>query len=202
MKLTDREKIILTLLPLALILGGYAWWFNMFERHKLAKVQGEYDQAAKAAVRPIDVMNRKADVLGLEGEIEILTSENRELEQRVEQVCGTLTGAQRRMRAIDELTVLFDRHRLAIVEECPADQGKHKELPTSMAEATSRLMGSAKGRAGRVRCVHFAGRYADVLAALEEIAADETPAAIPVGLTMSEGDVAAELRKWTLLVWM
>ena len=202
MKLTDREKIILALLPLALILGGYAWWFNMFERHKLAKVQNEYNRAAEAAVRPIDVMNRRADVLGLEREIEILSPENRELEERIKQVCGTLTGARRRMRAIDELTILFKRYRLAIVEECPADQGNRKELPTSMAEATRRLMGSAKGQAGQVRCVHFTGRYTDVLAALEEIATDETPAAIPVGLTMAEADVAADQRKWMLLVWM
>jgi hypothetical protein len=202
MKITEREKLVLTLLPLAIILGGYAWWFNMFERHRLAKVDADYDRAVAAAVRPLDVMEQRTTVAVLRREIESLKTQNKELEERRLRTLGELAGPQKRMQATGELTGLFERYGLQIIEECPAGKEHGAQLPKSMMEAFGRLAGPAKPAAGRVRCMHFTGRYLDVLAALDDIALDETPPAIPVGLTMSEADANGDVRSWTLLVWM
>jgi hypothetical protein len=202
MKISERERLVLTLLPLAIILGGYAWWFNMFERHRVAKVEADYERASAGAVRPVEVVGQRAQAAAQRRQIDSLKTERKELEDRRLRIVGELAGPQKRMRATDELTGLFERHGLQILEECPAGKDHAAQLPPSMTAAFGRLEGASKPLASQVRCIHFTGRYMDVLAALEEIAQHETPPAIPVGLTMSETEADRDVRTWTLQVWM
>jgi hypothetical protein len=153
-------------------------------------------------VRPLELATQRAEVATLKRQTDELENEKRELESRKAETCGQLAGSRKRMRSLDALTALFKRYRLSIVEDCPAGEKHEAKLPTAMAEATKRLMGESQGQPGQVRCIHFVGRYMDVLAALEELAGDESPAAVPVGLSMSEANVESELREWTLMVWL
>jgi len=203
MKLTEREQILVTLLPAAVIVAGYVWLSPMFSSGKpLGTLRDEYAQAEQDAVRSLELAAQRAQVATLKQQIAELEKEKRELESRMAETCGQLAGSRKRMRSLEALTGLFQRHRLAIVEDCPAEEGHDARLPAPMAEATGRLLGGSPQRAGQVRCIHFVGRYMDVLAALEELAAEQPPAAVPVGLSMSEADVESELREWALFVWL
>ncbi len=203
MKLTEREQLVVTLLPAVVIVAGYVWLSPVFSRGKpLGTLRQEYAEAEEAAVRPVELMSQRAQVSSLEKQIDELGTEKRSLQSRVEETCGRLSGNRKRIRSLDALTGLFRRHGLAIVEDCPAEDGHEVKLPAAMAEATDRLLSSSQERTGQVRCIHFVGRYMDVLAALEELAGDRSSAAVPVGLNMSEADVATDLRKWSLLVWL
>jgi len=203
MKLSEREQLLVTLLPAVVIVAAYVWLSPMFSGGKpLGTLREECDAARKSAVRPIDLMAQRAQVSTLKERIEALEKEKRELEGRVAETCGKLAGSRKRMRSLDALTGLFRRHGLSIVEDCPAGKDHEAKLPSAMAEATGRLMGRSQDQAGQVRCIHFVGRYMDVLAALQELAGEKSSAAVPVGLSMSEADMTTELRQWTLLVWL
>jgi len=203
MKLTEREQVLVTFLPAAVIVAGYVWLSPLFSSGKpLGTLRDEYAQAGQEAVRPLELSAQRAQVATVKRRIEELEKEKRDLEDRMAETCGQLAGSRKRMRSLDALTGLFKRHGLSIIEDGPAEEGHQARLPAPMAEATGRLLGGSPQRAGQVRCIHFVGRYMDVLAALEELAGDSSPAAVPVGLSMSEADVQSELREWTLLVWL
>jgi hypothetical protein len=98
--------------------------------------------------------------------------------------------------------MLFATHELDIIEDCPAGSRHKTKVSPCLSEAVQRLSGSAADQQGHVRCVHFHGRYMDVLAALEAIARDESYPVVPIGLTMEEADANSDVREWMLSVWM
>ena len=59
MKLTDREKLLLLVAPVAIILAGYASWFNLFQRAKLQAVTSAYQAAVDefGKIGPYDAAN-------------------------------------------------------------------------------------------------------------------------------------------------
>ena len=60
MKLSPRERLLVLLLPLTVVLGGYAWWFNVFQRPKMAEFQKDHSAAAANAVSPVTLMEQRA----------------------------------------------------------------------------------------------------------------------------------------------
>jgi hypothetical protein len=202
MKTTERERFLITLLPFALVLGGYAWWLNLFAPFEVGNLEKKRQEAAKEAVRPVEVMEQKARVAMLQRELTQLEGEGRALDARMKEASATLGGSMKRMQAVEALTTLFAAHRLAIVQDCPAGNRHNTKIPPCLSEATQRLSGSSGDKSGYVRCVHFQGRYMDVLAALEAIARDESFPVVPIGLTMDEADANSDVRTWMLAVWM
>ena len=205
MKLTDREKIILLLAPLAVVLGAYAWWFNLFVRAKFSAAQQAYEAAVAGQVSPTALVQEQARKTALQGEIDELQKQKTALESRAAGIAGQKTDALRGIQAEQQLTELFQRHALRLIEEGPGVQHGAAALPGSLAEAIGRVAGTGKPpaeAARQVRRLRLAGRYPDLLAALRELAQAEHPPGIPLSVTMAEADVDVEQRSWTLLIWM
>jgi hypothetical protein len=202
MKLTDRERLVLLLLPPALVLGGYSWWFNLFERPKLNQVEKEHRDVAAKQVSPAEVLQHQAVAARLQREVEELTDQKRRLQAEAAEIAGNVGEPAKRITAAHELTELFRRHGLHVVEEGLAKQGTDLKLPKSVTDAIGRLGTVSRERLGQVRCWRLAGRFADLRAAMQELAQQSAPPGIPVGLTMAEADVTVPQRHWTLFVWM
>ena len=60
MQLSSRERLLVLLLPLTVVLGGYAWWFNVFQRPKMAEFQKDHTAAAANSVSPVTLMEQRA----------------------------------------------------------------------------------------------------------------------------------------------
>ena len=219
MKLTEREKTILPFLPVVAILLIYAWWFTIVQRPKVRAVQEEHRQAVAKQVHPLDLMRRQREVDALSREVAVIEKQKADLDRRVAEMTGTKSPSLRHShnKALNEL---LDRHHLQVVEESPASQGSGGKLPKSVTDVLGRLTQTAQSsstgktaKAGlpgqtpvkndaQVRSLRFTGRFADVMAAIEELSQNQDPPGIPIALSMAETDLLNEIRHWTLLVWM
>jgi len=91
---------------------------------------------------------------------------------------------------------------LQIVDEGLAGNADQAKLPASVVEALGRFGKAAAQPAAQVRRYRLAGTFGDVLAAVGELAALESPPGVPISLSMAEADAQESQRVWTLLVWI
>ena len=202
MKMTDRERIVLLLLPVAVILAGYAWWFNIFYRHKVQAAERDYAVAVAAQVKPLDLMAQRAGNAKTQREVADLEKQKAKLEGQAAALCGKTVIPAERIHADSQLVELLRRHQLQVIEAGPAVKGGEAKLPKSLVEAIGRLGSASHDKTGQVRCLRLTGRFMDVLLAVQELSQTEASPVIPISLTMAEADLAADARQWTLLVWM
>lgn len=217
MKLTDREKLLLLVAPVAVILAGYASWFNLFQRAKLQATVAAYQAAADEAAKisRYDAENAARLNRNLSGEVSRLEKQKQELEARADAVLGHTVDAQQRIAAGGRLTELFARHGLQVLEEGPAVKGGENKLPQSLAGALDRL-GKDRGRktqattraaapaatpeTNQVRRFQLVGRYLDLMEAIQELARANDPPGVPIRLAMAEAEADVSGRSWTLWV--
>ncbi|MCL4207048.1 MAG: hypothetical protein KJ000_31585 [Pirellulaceae bacterium] len=204
MKLSPRERLLVLLLPLTIVLAGYAWWFNMFQRPKMAKIQKDHAAASAAAIEPIALMEQRAALAQIRREVQALEDRRAAQRQEAGQLSGTRPDPLQTHQAAEELTAVFRRHRLKLIEEAPAGRGDAGRLPKALTDAVSRLGPAPPSGSEQVRSFKLSGRFLDLLAAVRELTDDDTPPGVPIGLSMDEVDSTwqSENRVWTLLVWM
>jgi hypothetical protein len=204
MKLSSRERLLVLLLPLTVVLGGYAWWFNVFQRPKMAEFQKDHSAAVANAISPATLMEQRAALAQAQRGFQALEERRNALRQEAGQLSGTCPNPTHSHRAEEELTALFQRYRLQLIEEAPAAKGDSARLPKALTDAVSRLTPAPPGGSEHVRSFKVSGRFLDLLAAVRDLAADETPPGVPIGLSMDEVDATwqSDSRVWTLLVWM
>jgi hypothetical protein len=202
MKLTERERLIVLLGPLAIILLGYAWWFNLFARPKLRAAQESYQQALAGRVGPLELPAQQAANAVLQREVDTLEKHKADLDAQAAEVCGHTIDPLRRIDSEHDLTDLFQRHGVQLVATGPASGGGAAKLPKSLSEAIERLGPRSRENSVQVRSLRLSGRFMDVLDAVRELSRAEASPVIPISLTMAEADLSADDRQWTLLVWM
>ena len=90
MTLSDREKLLLLVAPMAVILAGYASWFNLFERAKLQAITGAYQAAVDEfdKIGPYDAANAARRNRNLTDEVRRWAKRKQELESRADAVLG------------------------------------------------------------------------------------------------------------------
>jgi hypothetical protein len=204
MKLTPRERLLVLLLPLTVVLAGYAWWFNMFQRPKMTKIQKDHAAASAAAIQPMALMEQRAALAQTRREIKALEERRNAQRQEAGQLSGTRPDPHQTHQAAEELTAIFRRHRLQLIEEGPAGRGDTGRLPKALTDAVSRLGPAPSSGSEQVRSFKLSGRFLDLLNAVRDLTDDDTPPGVPIGLSMDEVDATwqSESRVWTLLVWM
>jgi hypothetical protein len=205
MTLSDREKLLLLVAPVAVILAGYASWFNLFERAKLQAIVSAHEAAVAGAPKPFELPNEMACNAALTREVARCAKQKQELEARADAVLGQYVDSQRQIQAGQQLTDLFSRHGLEVLHEELAFKVDQIKLPRSLKGAIERL-GRDRGRKGRentqVRRLRLVGRYIDLMDAIQELAQADNPPGTPISLKMDEADADAEARSWTLWVWL
>jgi hypothetical protein len=202
MKLSDRDKIALFLAPLAIVLGGYVAWFNVFERPKVQAAASEHEAAVAAQASPEAILQQQLRGGSLNRVIETLTKNKTRLEALAAAAAGHDADPVRRMEAEKAFGSLLRRHGLEVVEECMPGQAEQGKLPGSLAEALGRFGKPAAPQAVQVRRLRLSGSFMGVLAAIRELAALDVPPSVPISLSMSEADSQDGHRTWTLVVMM
>jgi hypothetical protein len=205
MKLSDREKLLLLVAPVAVILAGYASWFNLFERAKLQAILSAHEAAVAGEPKPFELRSETARNAALARDVARWVKQKQELEARADAALGQAVDPQWRIQAGGQLTALFSAHGLQVLHEEPAVTRTESKLPRSLAMALARL---GKGRSRKtsestqVRRLQLVGRYVDLMEAVEELAQADNPPGVPIRLAMAEADADADVRSWTLWVWM
>ena len=202
MKFTEREKVVVLLAPLAIVLGGYAWWYNVFQRPKSQAVEQAYQAAVAAQPKPIDLLEQQARKKKLDREVEELRKQKADLDSQAAVAAGREVDSRRRIENEKRLGTLLRKHGLQIVDEGLVGKSNQAKLPASVIEALGRFGKSSTQQTAQVRRLRLAGTFIDVLAAVGELAAMKTPPGVPISLSMAEADTLESQRDWTLLVWI
>jgi hypothetical protein len=199
MKLTERDKWIALVLPLAMVLIVYTLWYRSAVRPEVASTREANAQARANQVPPEAVGRQREQVNLLQAEVKKVEARKADLDRQAAELCGQWTGSGRQLAADQELAALFFQHKLGLLDESPATGG---DLPKSLTAALERLGWKSGTGGGQLRAYKLAGPYPQVLKAIQELARRRECMAIPIGLSMAEADLSAHERQWMLLVWM
>lgn len=219
MALSSRERLLVTLLPAAVIAGGYFWYGQLFDTpaQSAERLQKKYEQLLEEAPPPNAVFEKSAEVNWLQKELERIETQQQEYLKRWQTLRGEKTVAlEHQTDAMEHLTQMLKQNQLTILETGPASEDK---LPPSLKAVTKQLSQESpiateakKSRTGRASStqtptsvqlwqVRFIGTYLQVVSVLEALAERDSEA-IPVALDMEEARPGTNLRVWTIFVWL
>jgi DNA repair exonuclease SbcCD ATPase subunit len=187
-------------------------------------------QDAAGAATAQQIWQQRSRLKELRRAIDEAQARSASLRREADELGGSLAARRRDIETIDALTALLRRHRILIEEELPARGADTAGMAASLEQATRTLQESlsapqttARARTGRARAtvsivarppasaasqdtrfrrLRFQGRFADVLAALEELA-ETDGGAVAVSLEMEEIGPArmfSDVRRWTLWI--
>lgn len=202
MKITDRQRWLVLVLPTVLVVACYAWWYHASMRPVTARLQQDYETAVGGQLSPLAVAEQRRQADAPRQEIEALQQKKKALDSQAAQLCGELADPARQLEANKALMDLFVRNELNLVDEAPLQGEGAVKLPKSLAAALARVGWSAQSGGGQVRAFKLTGRFSQVLKAIEELADRQPCVAIPIGLSMAQADLTVNERQWTLVVWM
>jgi hypothetical protein len=199
---STREKLLLTLLPAALIVACYAWLGSVTGKTKmLLGLQQEVAKAESMAPTPAQLLGQERQLVSLTSEINRQMLQQQDSRQTWETLVAKCASAEQRNERIEKLTGLLKRHNLNLLDDAEADGGKDGRL-SPMLESMGKLFAETpKKQKPQLRHLHFQGNYLDVKSILQELSLGEL-LAIPVGLTMKQMKNSDDKREWTLLVWI
>lgn len=204
MKLSQRDKLIVVLVPALGIFTIYGWliyprkqaaWTNT-----LAVVR---DAQAKFPALHDKVMQTQAKVPIANSRLKSLENDKQQARQAWERAAASCTDAKRRNERIEKLNRILAARKLRVIEDAEAEaeaskDGRLAPLVESLSQELAAMSAQAKPHLRKVR---MEGQYLDVLAALDDLA-NRDVVAIPVALTMKPGRLTSTLREWLLLVWI
>jgi len=203
MKRTPREQAILLLLPMMIVLMGYGWWYRFAEWPKQTNAQRAHQDALARAVTPAALGQARLAVTTLTEEGKQLARQREQLEAASRQVVQPALAAQR-IAAEEALTDLFQRHDLRLIEVGKRDSASDARPPAALRQAYTRLGQKPNEEAGEARRYQLAGRFLDVLGMVRDLAGQDRPPGIPIGLAMAEAqpEQPGARRVWILTLWM
>ena len=142
----------------------------------------------------------------LDSKINQLKQERESLGGKMAEHTGFLDSPNYGNRVIDKLSYLLARNRLRVIDEGYAETKNSNTPSPSMPEmlySVNQWLGNGSEKRTMTSWrVRFSGRYTDLHQALNQLA-QERPAIIPYGLTMSEAEHSGDgTMVWSLMVWL
>lgn len=195
MRSEERRKMLIILLPAALIVAFYGWFVNRGMQAQLRSTKTELASAQRETHAPDEIARIRA-------ELERLSREKERLEREVAQLEGGLTardcGSQDR-RPEGTPTALGDvlaRHNVTLLEESPRQPGRLPRWFQSIQAACA-----SHGQTGAPRNlpseVRLEGNYMSMLDVLKDLSAVQA-ATIVMALNMKRAEGASSGFQWTL----
>ncbi len=161
MNLTEREKLLLPVLPALLVFTVYTWVFGASAHTRMTEARNELaamEQDAAGAGATQQIWMQRSRLNKLRQSIEQAQVRSAELRRRADELTGVLTAGRREIDAVDTLTSLLRRHRLVLEDESSARAAETAGMAASLEEATRTLQEataatqpSARTRTGRSR---------------------------------------------------
>ena len=103
MKLTEREKLLILLAPLAIILACYGWWYNIFQRPKSLAIEQAHQAAVAAQPTPSDLLAQQSRKKMLDREVAGLQKQKDGLDVQAAAATGREADSRRRIENEDLL---------------------------------------------------------------------------------------------------
>jgi hypothetical protein len=185
--LTSRERLLLLVLPGALILAVYA----LINQGHISALNSALAQISKLRAGGA---SSTLDTVRLASAVKKAKMEQSEAQRLLDSFNG---GSDPMQRAESVLLIgeLLRKHGLRVVDEGPSTQrGSFVSRPVSKVKA-----GTAPP-AESVWQVRFLGPWSGVQAALEELPKLRDSACLPLGLSMAEPQSTGPEREWTMRV--
>lgn len=202
MKLTERDKVLVLVVPAFMVAAAYGWLVMPGKRDELKRAETSLERARAAAPSASQLFAEQAALTGLSAQIDRQQKELLATRERWHAAVGRCADPARRNERIQKLTGLLARCELSFVEDTETpDGGKDHKLSPALEGLTQQIAKLSGNQKPQLRRVRFLGRYLDVHKALGELNRGEV-LAIPVGLTMKEAPPATDRQEWTLLVWI
>jgi hypothetical protein len=200
-KLTDRERKLVLILPAVAVLIVYAWYYMFSVRPLAAQAQRDYETAVAGAVAPPALTAARIQVAGLQRDMKELGETKSRLDREMAAAGKREDPTAGRIATHQDLTGLFRRHGLQLVEESQPTTGTSAALPGSLRAALTRVGLKQADRVGELRVYKLSGSFLNVLETVRELADQPAAAGLPLSLTMAPGDDDGR-QTWTLTVWM
>jgi hypothetical protein len=202
MKLTEREKVMVLVLPAVLIFTIYGWFFYPAKHNALTKALAAVEDAR--AKEP-ELQNK---VLVTQARVGIATQGLQDLERQKsnarlawEAATAHCTDPALRAERIERLNLILKRQGLHVVEDVEAEASRDSTVAAAVQALCDELAAMSAKHKPQLRKVRMYGTYLNVLAALDDLANREV-VAIPVGLMMKDAYPGYTLHEWVLLVWI
>lgn len=189
-KLTPRERMLLLVLPAALVVMGYSIFFNARHMQALTRSTRDLNQAREKNRTQAIALDGPA----LDREITRLATEKATLQRQLDVFRGSEATAAQRIEALVQVGALLRRHGLVVIEEGPAAAGMNAPQTTVRGVAKSSPGTPAPERVWQIR---FLGPWGSVQEALAEMRGFEA-GCFPINLTMAEPTPGVAARDWTL----
>ncbi|MFW5692832.1 MAG: hypothetical protein ACOCWL_01315 [Thermoguttaceae bacterium] len=142
MNLTEREKLLLPILPAVLIFAVYTWTFGASAQSRMTEARNELaalEQDAAGAGATQQIWMQRSRLKKLQQSIEEARARSAGLRRQADELTGVLTAGRREIDAVDAVTSLLRRHRLMLEEESPALAAETAGMAASLEEATRTL---------------------------------------------------------------
>jgi hypothetical protein len=183
--LSARDRLLLLVLPGALVLMIYAVFINPGHNSALSKARTQLEQARKQAGSGVaSTAALSADLTRLKQDLEKVKRESEALKQGGD--------ALQRARSVTQLGDLLLKHGLVVVEEGPAG--------AAGIQISANRRGSSAGAAttSPVWAIRFLGTWPGVQATLQAMPEVADLTCFPLGLTMQESAQGNSVHEWTL----
>jgi hypothetical protein len=199
---TPRDKILMMFPPAILVVAVYAYGFFYPLQSELSKTQKALpglQEQSRSAIAQFPVKAAKA--VQVKKDLDNVQARKRDIEKQWRDLTETSSAGPQRNEKIENLTGLFKRYDLNILEQAQSDSGREATMPSMLTGVVKRLAEAGEHQRPQMWRFRIQGRFHSLLRVLGELAAGET-LVIPLGLTMKEAGLHSDIREWTLLVWI
>lgn len=202
----QREQWLKRILPALVITVIYFVFISSTLTGKADKAEQAYMALMGKGISDAALPGIEQQNIRLKDDLVALKKKDEEVEAGLSAKAGFLYGQNDTNEAIGKIAQLMQNHRLRIIEESSVGDKKITELPRSFADLKKWLGEMLKTEETvHVHRINFIGAYADVYAAMKEMALGDVKA-LPLFLSMKNpepGDAQdVGMKAWTLDLWI
>lgn len=196
--ITQRDKVLLVVLPALAVLIVYAFVFTKAPMDRIRVVAAQVEAERLKAPKELDIAAERARAMQLERAVEKARAELQPLKEELGRLTASWTNSTERLLGNDMLSSLWSRHGLLLQEQTVLTN------VTSVTPALQQLADRARATLGHGRYpvlweVRLQGGFLDMLDALDELSRSDI-AAVPVALEMGENPTMPG-KAWKLRLW-
>jgi len=186
--LTARERLLLLVLPGALVLAIYAVFINGSHLAALTKARQQSDKLREQ----VGAMSLNPQALA--ADLQRLKTELADVQRKLAAFTDGGSDAMQRSEAVVIVGALLRKHGMVVVEEGPSSK---QAAPPNTARTTAGKQAMTT-TADSVWQVRFLGTWSGVQSTLEELPSFEGSACLPLSLSMAEPQTPSPVREWML----
>lgn len=186
--LTARDRVLLLVLPGALVLALYAVLVNGSHIGALTKANQQFEKLRGTSG------NMPMSATMLASEVQRLKTELADVQRKLAAFTDGGSDALQRSEAVVMVGSLLRKHGMVVIDEGPSA----KQNTSTVSTRSSANKQPIATNADSVWQVRFLGTWSGVQATLEALPDFEGSTCLPLSLSMAEPQTPSPVREWTL----